>query len=110
MTTKNKKRQTEAEVRKLKVKHILSEEVPTVYINHAQIGFSIYDASMLLGEIKGVDRTDNTLNIVPRVNIMMSHGFLKAFADLINQNLAAFDKDEDINPLANLETHLEDAE
>lgn len=90
-----KKEKTEEAKKPQKTKvDYLPLDVPSVYVNHAQMSFSIFDSSIVVGEIAGTDRGTNTMNVLPRVKLIMSHRFLVEFAALLNRNLEAFKSDE----------------
>lgn len=71
------------------------EQIPTVYVNHAQFIASIYDAGIILGEISGRAK-DGALQVTPRAKVLMSHDFTREFASLLIRNLDALKgKDDD---------------
>jgi len=95
----------EVEFKKTKIVHV-PLEMPTIYVNHAQISFSLFDATIIIGELQSANEETQTMNIHPRAKLVMSHGFLIEFAKLINKNLELFAKDADLNALPDRETEF----
>lgn len=88
--TKTKQQANNSETAKpIKQKfEFIQEQMPTVYVNHAQFAVSIFDASIVLGEITGADK-NGVMQVIPRVKVLMSHDFTKEFARLLVRNIRA---------------------
>lgn len=89
------KNNNDSELKPQKVSFV-KQEIPTIYVNHAQIGFSNFDAAIMVGEIAG-QKPNGDLDIYPRAKLMMSREFLVVFADLIYRNLELLGGDEALN-------------
>jgi hypothetical protein len=68
-------------------------EIQTIYVNHAQLAFSSYDASLVIGEIGGLH--EKGMVVHPRAKLLMSHTFLKELAELLNRNIDLRRKNEE---------------
>jgi hypothetical protein len=69
---------------------VKAQNAVAFYANNVQIGFSAFDVWLSLGEIVG-EREGRPV-VAEHARVTMSHAFFKAFVDLVNQNLAAFEK------------------
>lgn len=73
----------------------VTSDVQTLYVNHAQLVFSQFDANMLIGEVQTVN-TETGLAVTPRAKLIMSHEFFVEFASLIARNLKHFEEDSEL--------------
>lgn len=103
MTSKTVKKQSAPKANEAKLKPpevvFVPEEMPTVYVNHAQIAFSNFDVSIIIGELSGLDKNGN-LAIHPRARLVMAQPFLEEFAKLLYRNITAHHKHEEQAALA----------
>ena len=72
------------------IKPIAAPNMVSVYANNANVGFSNWDMWLTFGEIMGEE--GGQLVVAQKARVVMSLQHAKAFIDLVNTNLAAFEK------------------
>lgn len=67
-----------------KVESVAGNDVPTYYVNNANIDLSTFDVRFRLGQIQGV--VDSVLQVKEVAYVFMSHAHFRALVDAVNSS------------------------